>query len=56
MTLGIDFQSFKSGPDKGIDLRYASNSDENEIIVQVKHFLDSGLTKLKSILKKKGSS
>ena len=52
IKLGIDFQSFKSGQDKGIDLRFASNNNENEIIVQVKHFLDSGLTKLKSILKK----
>lgn len=52
VKLGIDFQSFKSGQDKGIDLRFASNNDENEIIVQVKHFLDSGLTKLKSTLKK----
>lgn len=47
----IDFQSFKSGKDKGIDLRYASNNNENEIIVQVKHFLESGLIKLKSVLK-----
>ncbi|TCK82907.1 nSTAND3 domain-containing NTPase [Albibacterium bauzanense] len=52
VKLETDFQSFKSGKDKGIDLRYASNNNENEIIVQVKHFLDSGLTKLKSILKK----
>jgi hypothetical protein len=51
VKLNIDFQSFKSGKDKGIDLRYSSNNNENEIIVQVKHFLDSGLTKLKSTLK-----
>lgn len=53
VKLNIDFQSFKSGQDQGIDLRYASNNNENEVIVQVKHFLDSGLTKLKSVLKKK---
>lgn len=52
VKLGIDFQTFKSGQDQGIDLRYASNNNENEIIVQVKHFLDTGMTKLKSVLKK----
>jgi hypothetical protein len=51
--LGVDFQSFKMGADKGIDLRYATTNDENEIIVQVKHYLDSGISKLKSDLKKK---
>lgn len=49
--LNIDFQSFKPGPDKGIDLRYSTNNDENEIIVQVKHYLGSGLSTLKSELK-----
>lgn len=49
--LGLDFQSFKPGPDKGIDLRYATINDENEIIVQVKHLLGSGVIALKSILK-----
>lgn len=49
--LGLDFQSFKPGPDKGIDLRYATINDENEIIVQVKHFLGSGIAALKSALK-----
>jgi hypothetical protein len=51
--LSIDFQSFKMGIDKGIDLRYATNNNENEIIVQVKHLEISGVSKLKSILKKK---
>jgi energy-coupling factor transporter ATP-binding protein EcfA2 len=50
--LQYNFQSFKSGADKGIDLRYATIDDENEIIVQVKHFLASGISKLKSSLKK----
>jgi len=50
--IGVDFQSFKKGIDKGIDLRYASNNDENEIIVQVKDYFVSGLSKLKSHLKK----
>jgi hypothetical protein len=52
IKLKIDFQSFKNGRDKGIDLRYACSNSENEVIVQVKHFLESGFTKLKSVLKK----
>ena len=51
--LHLDFQSFKPGPDKGIDLRYATINDENEIIVQVKHFLGSGIAALKTELKTK---
>ncbi|NCB70101.1 MAG: hypothetical protein EOM47_14825 [Bacteroidia bacterium] len=35
----VNFQSFKAGKDKGIDLRYSTNNSENEIIVQVKHYL-----------------
>jgi energy-coupling factor transporter ATP-binding protein EcfA2 len=50
--LNIDFQSFKIGIDKGIDLRYATCNDENEIIVQVKHLEISGISKLKSNLQK----
>ncbi|MBK9247178.1 MAG: restriction endonuclease [Ignavibacteria bacterium] len=49
--LSVDFQSFKMGIDKGIDLRYATNSNENEIIVQVKHLEHSGFNKFKSVLK-----
>ena len=49
--LKVDFQSFKTGSDKGIDLRYAATNNENEIIVQVKHYLGSGLSQLKSKLK-----
>lgn len=49
--LNLDFQSFKPGPDKGIDLRYSTINDENEIIVQVKHYTGSGVSKLKSSLR-----
>ncbi|MFZ2285257.1 MAG: restriction endonuclease [Lutibacter sp.] len=49
--LSVNFQSFKPGPDKGIDLRYSTVNDENEIVVQVKHYLGSGITKLKLDLK-----
>ncbi|MEZ7526017.1 restriction endonuclease [Cloacibacterium normanense] len=49
--LNVNFQSFKPGPDKGIDLRYSTINDENEIVVQVKHYLSSGISKLKQDLK-----
>ncbi|MFV7235323.1 restriction endonuclease [Flavobacterium sp. ZB4R12] len=49
--LGFNFQSFKPGPDKGIDLRYSTVNDENEIVVQIKHFIGSGISKLKTELK-----
>ena len=48
---GVNFQSFKVGKDKGIDLRYSTNNSENEIIVQVKHYLKSGFNQLVSTLK-----
>jgi hypothetical protein len=50
--LGVIFQSYKIGTDQGADLRYATNNEENEIIVQVKHYLGSGISKLKNTLKK----
>lgn len=46
-VLNVNFQSFKPGKDKGIDLRYSTVNDENEIVVQVKHYLGSGISKLK---------
>lgn len=49
--LNVNFQSFKPGPDKGIDLRYSTINAENEIVVQVKHYLSSGISKLKLDLK-----
>jgi adenylate kinase family enzyme len=50
-VLNVNFQSFKPGKDKGIDLRYSTINDENEIVVQVKHYLGSGISKLKLDLK-----
>lgn len=49
--LSIPFQSFKVGKDKGIDLRFSTSGSENQIIVQVKHYLLSGLKQLLSVLK-----
>lgn len=50
MKLGL--QSYKSGRDGGIDLRYASSKNPNEIIAQVKHYYNSGLNLLMKTLKK----
>ena len=50
-SLGCEFQSFKTGKDKGIDLRYSTDRD-NEIIVQVKHYVNSAFSNLKSNLLK----
>jgi hypothetical protein len=44
-------QSFKSGKDKGIDLRYSSPRNNNSIVVQCKHYITSDFTDLKSKLK-----
>lgn len=38
---GVTLESFKSGRDQGIDLRYSSGP--NKIIIQVKHYLRTGL-------------
>jgi DNA polymerase III delta prime subunit len=42
----IRLQSFRSGKDKGIDMRYAADF-ENEIIVQAKHYIHSTFSNLK---------
>lgn len=49
---GLSLQNFKSGKDGGIDLRYSSEKKNNEIIVQVKHYLKSGYKLLIKDLKK----
>lgn len=49
----MDLQSFKPGKDKGIDLRYASPKNENEIVVQVKHYVKTGFGGLLSKLENK---
>src|SRR5436853_551023 len=41
--LGLRLESFKSGRDRGIDLRYAQDQG---VIVQCKHYLASGFSKL----------
>jgi adenylate kinase family enzyme len=49
--MNLNFQSFRIGRDKGIDLRYSTSSNENEIIIQVKHYIGSKFSNLKYILK-----
>ena len=51
--LNLDLQSFKVGIDGGVDLRYSTPINDNSIVVQVKHYLKSGYSKLKSDLKNK---
>lgn len=51
--LKLDLQNFKSGKDKGIDLRFSSIENNNSIVVQAKHYLKSGFTKLIYDLKNK---
>lgn len=43
--LSLRLESFKSGRDQGIDLRYAPSKD-NSLIVQCKHYVSSGTKKL----------
>lgn len=47
----LELQSFRNGRDKGIDLRFSSLKNDNSIIVQVKHYLKSGYSLLKSTIK-----
>ena len=49
IDLKIKLQSFKSGKDGGVDLRSALIG--SEVVIQVKHYLKSSFSKLKSSLK-----
>ena len=40
--LKIRLETFKTGKDDGIDFRYATTKNKNEIIVQAKHWAGSG--------------
>ena len=50
--LGLYFQSFKPGIDGGVDVRHSAAEGQNDIIVQVKHYVNSGIKQLKSDLKR----
>ncbi len=47
---GITLESFKTGKDQGIDFRYSINHDA-KLIVQAKHYVNSGFSTLKSKIK-----
>lgn len=49
----LNLQAFKVGKDKGVDLRYSTSKNNNEIIVQAKHYSGSGYAQLKHTLKEK---
>lgn len=48
----LNLQSFKPGRDKGIDMRYSTSKNNNEIIVQAKHYTGSQYAQLKHSVKK----
>ena len=50
-ALGLRLESFSAGPDSGIDLRHALPSAN--LIVQCKHFADSGFNALRRHLQRK---
>lgn len=49
--IGVRLENFKSGHDKGIDLRYCPSTDSS-LIVQCKHYADSSFSNLQSNIKK----
>jgi hypothetical protein len=49
--LGVRLESFSQGPDSGIDFRYRRS--RKDVIVQCKHYADSGFAALASVLRRK---
>lgn len=52
--LGIRFEAFPDGPDDGVDGRHAAA--DGDVILQAKHYHRSGLSKLKSTMKRERAS
>lgn len=48
--LGVKLREYKAGKDGGIDLK--DNKDGNNIVIQVKHYINSSYSNLKTSLKK----
>lgn len=46
-------QGFKVGKDKGVDLRFSTSENNNSLVVQVKHYVNSKFSNLKHTLKEK---
>lgn len=51
VPLRVQLESFSAGPDSGIDFRY--RSEHTNLIVQCKHYVESGYSALTSILRRK---
>ena len=49
--MGVHLESFSTGPDSGIDLRYRTGSEN--LIVQCKLYVESGFDALRRVLKRK---
>lgn len=47
VELQLNLQSFRSGKDKGVDLRFSTNNNNNDLVVQVKHYVKSSFSQLK---------
>jgi adenylate kinase family enzyme len=47
LELGVKLQNFKRGRDNGIDLRYSTEVNNNDLVVQVKHYSSSRFSDLK---------
>lgn len=53
-ALGKKFKSFKRGKDNGIDIRFSTNSKLNSIVIQAKHYSESGYKALyRNLIKEK---
>ena len=50
-TIGVRLESFSAGPDSGIDFRHRTDSEN--LIVQCKHYVESGFTRLRRTLEQK---
>lgn len=48
---GVIFKTFKEGKDNGIDIRFSTSTNPNEIIGQVKHYYRSGYDSLIQMLR-----
>lgn len=49
----LKLQSFKVGKDKGVDLIFSTEKNNNSIVVQAKHYSKSTYSNLKSVIKNK---
>ncbi len=48
----LELQDFKKGKDKGVDLRYSTSENDNSLVIQVKQYIKSKYSNLKSDINK----